>query len=158
FDYATGDDDPNDDELNTFNQLFPLGHAYFGYIDVIGRQNIMDVHPGIELTPIQNTKYVKKLTLRGDYHLFWRASDDDAVYNVLGGAAASPPVAGILRGDSGSDETFIGSEVDLLLTWQVDRHLQAYGGYSHFFAGDFIDETGANKDIDFLYLALVYTF
>jgi hypothetical protein len=158
FDYASGDDDPNDDELNTFNQLFPLGHAYFGYIDVIGRQNIIDIHPGLELTPIQNARYVKKLTLRGDYHLFWRASDDDAVYNVSGGGGSAPPVAGILRGDSGSDETFIGSEFDVLLTWQVDRHLQVYGGYSHFFTGDFIDDTGANRDIDFLYMAVIYTF
>ena len=158
FDYASGDDDPDDDDFNTFNQLFPLAHAYFGYIDVIGRQNIIDLHPGVELTAIQNARYVKKLTFRADYHLFWRASDDDAVYNVASGGGSAPPSAGILRGDSGSDETFVGSELDFLLPWQVDRHLQIYGGYSHFFTGDFIDNTGPSKDIDFLYMAVIFTF
>ena len=57
----------------TFNQLFPLGHAYFGYIDVIGRQNIIDLHPGVELTLLKDKPYAKKVSLRADYHLFWRA-------------------------------------------------------------------------------------
>jgi hypothetical protein len=158
FDAASGDDNDGKGNFETFNQLFPLGHAYFGYIDVIGRQNIIDLHPGVEVTPITNAKYAKKVTVRTDYHLFWRQNDDDAVYNVLAGAASSPPQAGVLRADSGSDETFIGSEIDLLINWQVDRHLLLYGGYSHFFAGDFIEDTGASRDIDFAYLALVYTF
>jgi hypothetical protein len=149
FDIASGDSDPADPDRETFNQLFPLGHAYLGYIDVIGRQNIVDLHPGVELLLAENRQYVKKLTFRADYHAFWRHSDDDAVYNA-GGA--------VLRADSGSDETFIGTEVDLLMTWQFDRHTQFYFGYSHFFAGDFIEETGAHQDIDFFYAAASYTF
>ena len=148
-DIASGDDDPTDGDLETCNQLFPLGHAYFGYIDAIGRQNIIDVHPGIEITLLAEKRNIKKLSLRVDYHLFWRQSEDDAVYNVAGG---------ILRGDGGSDARYVGSELDLLLNWQIDRHLSAYFGYSHFFAGDFIEETGASDDIDFVYGALQFTF
>jgi hypothetical protein len=148
-DAASGDDDPADGDLETFNQLFPLGHAYFGYIDLIGRQNIIDLHPGVELTLATERRHVKRLSLRADYHLFWRYSDEDAVYNVAGA---------IQRADLGSDETFVGSELDLLLNWQVNRNLAAYVGYSHFFAGDFIEETGPDEDIDFVYAALMYTF
>ena len=36
FDYASGDDG-HSDRVGTFNQLFPLGHAYFGHIDTIAR-------------------------------------------------------------------------------------------------------------------------
>jgi hypothetical protein len=36
--------------------------------------------------------------------------------------------------------------------------LTGYVGYSHVFAGDFINETGASDDIDFVYAALVFTF
>jgi hypothetical protein len=159
FDLATGNDNPDGSgTFGTFNQLFPLGHAYFGYIDVIGRQNIIDLHPGIEATLLANAKYAKKVTLRADYHLFWRENENDAVYNVLAGAASSPPQAGVLRAPLGSDETFVGSELDFLLNWQIDRHLLLYGGYSHFFAGDFIQDTGPSHDIDFAYFALVYTF
>ena len=149
FDIASGDDDPTDGDLETFNQLFPLGHAYFGYIDVIGRQNIIDAHPGVEVTLASERRNMKKLSLRGDWHFFWRQSDEDAVYNAAGN---------VLRADLGSDSTYLGSEIDLLLNWQVDRHLNAYFGYSHFFAGDFFEDTGADDDIDFLYAAVTYTF
>jgi hypothetical protein len=27
---------------HTFNQLFPFGHYYFGWLDLVGRQNIHD--------------------------------------------------------------------------------------------------------------------
>ena len=149
FDVASGDDDQADGDLQTFNQLFPLGHAYFGYIDVMGRQNVIDVHPGIELTLATEKRNFKKLSLRTDYHLFWRYSDEDAIYGVG---------SGIQRAVGGSDATFVGSELDVLLTWQIDRHTSAYFGYSHFFAGDFIDESGPDEDIDFLYAAFTYTF
>lgn len=150
FDYASGDDDPLDDDIGTFNQLFPLGHAYFGYIDALGRQNVIDIHPGIELTLAREARFVKKMTLRAEYHWFWRASDEDGIYNA-GGALIS-------RNYGATDERFIGSEIDLLLNWQVDRHLAAYFGYSHFFTGDFIDESGASENIDFVYAAVQYTF
>jgi hypothetical protein len=149
FDIASGDDDPDDGDLETFNQLFPLGHAFFGYVDVVGRQNIIDLHPGIELTLLENQSYFKKLTLRTDYHLFWRQSTDDALYGVQGQ---------IQRADGGSDESFVGSEIDLLLNWQIDRHISAYLGYSHFFAGDFIEDTGPSEDTDFFYAAALFTF
>jgi len=158
FDAASGNDNGNKGTFGTFNQLFPLGHAYFGYIDVIGRQNIVDLHPGAELNLIQNARYAKKVTLRTDYHLFWRENGNDAVYTVGAGAASSPPTAGVLRAAGGSNEKYVGSELDFLLNWQVDRHLLLYGGYSHFFAGDFIQDTGASHDIDFAYMALVFTF
>jgi hypothetical protein len=149
FDIASGDDDPTDPDKQTFNQLFPLGHAYFGYVDVIGRQNIIDLHPGVELTLLQNVKYAKKVSLRADYHLFWRQSDDDAVYNAAGG---------VQRADNGTDKLYVGSEIDLLVNWQIDRHWSSYIGYSHFFAGGFIEETGPSDDIDFLYAAVQMTF
>jgi hypothetical protein len=158
FDAASGNDNGDKGTFGTFNQLFPLGHAYFGYIDVIGRQNIIDLHPGVEITPIQNARFAKKVTLRTDYHLFWRENENDAVYTVSAGAGSSPASAGVLRAASGSTEKYIGSELDLLLNWQVDRHLLLYGGYSHFFAGDFIQETGPSRDIDFAYMAVVFTF
>jgi hypothetical protein len=148
-DVASGDRDAANPDKQTFNQLFPLGHAYFGYIDVIGRQNIIDVHPGIELTLLENKSFAKKISLRGDYHLFWRESKADGVYNAAGG---------LLRGASGSGESYIGSEVDLLLNWQIDRHISAYFGYSHFFAGDFLQTTGPSDDIDFFYAAMSFTF
>jgi hypothetical protein len=149
FDMASGDDDPTDADSQTFNQLFPTGHPFFGYLDAIGRQNAIDLHAGAELTLLKEAKLARKVTLRAQHHMFWRQSDDDAVYNTAGG---------VLRADFGSDETYIGSETDLLLNWQIDRHWSAYAGYSHFFAGDFLQETGPGDDIDWFYAAVQFTF
>ena len=113
------------------------------------RQNIIDVHPGLELLLLENHRYAKRVTLRSEYHVFWRESTDDAVYNTSGG---------VLRADNGSDSAFVGSEADLLLTWQVDRHTCLNLGYSHFFAGDFIENTGAHADIDYAYCSATFTF
>jgi hypothetical protein len=154
FDVASGDDDLDDDVLGTFNQLYPLGHAYFGYIDAIGRQNIIDLHPGLKF------QVSRQVNFSIDYHLFWRYSGEDAVYNASGAIVRSD------LSDTGADLTdarFIGSEIDLLLNWQIDRHFASYIGYSHFFAGAFIDDTapaydGADEDIDFFYVAATYTF
>lgn len=150
FDYASGDDDPANPDRQTFNQLFPTGHLYFGYIDVIGRQNIIDVHPGVDFSILKNKPYAKNLSFRAEYHQFWRASTDDAVYNAAGGVQRAAV--------AGNHESSVGGEIDLLLNYQFDRHVTAYLGYSHFFAGDFIRQTGPGDDIDFLYAAFVYTF
>jgi hypothetical protein len=152
-DTASGDRDRNDGDLQTFNQLFPTGHPHLGYIDVVGRQNVIDVRPGFELTPLENKPWAKKVTLRTEYHLFWRESTNDALYADSGAALRGTGAIG-----AAADASEIGSELDLLLNWQIDRHAAAYFGYSHFFPGDFISQTGADGDIDFVYAALTYTF
>src|SRR5262249_17890343 len=41
YDYASGTQDPTvNGRSQTFNQLFPFGHYYFGWLDLVGRQNI----------------------------------------------------------------------------------------------------------------------
>lgn len=82
-------------------------------------------------------------------YFFWRASDRDAVYNKSGG---------VLRAGTASRARYVGAESDVLATYNVTRHLQAYVGYSHFFTGEFINKTGPHKDSDFFYAALQYTF
>src|SRR5205823_7214995 len=44
YDYASGDKDPTGPSDRTFNQLFPFGHYYLGYLDLVGRQNIRDLN------------------------------------------------------------------------------------------------------------------
>ncbi len=141
-DYASGDDAAGDD-VETFNQLFPLGHAYLGYIDIVGRQNIIDFSSGATLKPID------KMTLKLTGHLFWRADGDDALYNAGGG---------VVRAGALSNEREVGSEIDLLIKYAFNRHLSGMFGYSHFFAGDFIEESGSAADIDFFYLSMQLTF
>jgi hypothetical protein len=148
FDIASGDRHPGGGQ-ETFNQLFPSGHTYFGYIDEIGRQNILDLHPGVEMTLVHGARYAEQVTMRAEYHQFWRQSDNDAVYNTAGA---------VVRAGTTSGSRSIGGELDLLLRWQISRHLGAYVGYSHFWAGTFIADTGPSDDIDFAYAAITFTF
>jgi hypothetical protein len=141
-DYASGDHHRGGD-IQTFNQLFPLGHAYCGYIDMVGRQNIVDLSTGIELKP------TKKLLVKLDGHYFWRADNDDALYNA-GGAVAR-------AGNTGRSND-VGAELDLLLRYQVDRHQAVIGGCSHMFPGRFIEQSGPHEGIDLAYLIWQFTF
>jgi hypothetical protein len=148
-DLASGSARAHGGEIGTFNQIYPSGHGQFGNIDAIGRQNIIDVEPGLDLTLLEHQRYVQSLKLRTSFYEFWRQSVHDSVYTSSGAT---------LRASGTSDARYVGSELDLLLNWQVDPHLLAYVGYSHLFAGSFIKQTGADSDIDFVYTALTYTF
>ncbi len=144
YDYASGDSDPASGKVETYNQLFPVGHAHLGFMDMIGRQNIHDFSQGIALWPI-----AKKVQVRVDHHLFWRAERADAAYNAAGG---------VLREADADASREIGSEIDVTASWTIDRSTSALLGYSHFFAGDFIKETGSSDDVTFVYASIQYTF
>jgi hypothetical protein len=142
FDYASGDGKPGG-RVGTFNQLQPSAHSFLGYMDFIGRQNIVSPLAGVTLSPVRD------LTLSLQQYFFWRASERDALYNTTGG---------VLRPGTGTTARYVGAETDLLATYDFTRHLQGYAGYSRFFTGEFIRKTGPSLDSDFLYGAIQYTF
>ena len=143
FDYASGDDNANDPDVGTFNQLFPLAHAYLGHADLIGRQNVMAVR--LEASAKPNDTW----TLNAWYHVFWRADEADSVYNAGGG---------VLRAPGGNTDTAIGSELDIKVTYKLDRHWVAFVEWAHFFTSDFIQNTGASEDVDVWYIGFQGTF
>jgi hypothetical protein len=142
FDYASGDENAGDDDVETFNQLFPTGHTYFGYIDQVGRQNIVSPHG----TVMFDLPFGARGQLDG--HYFWRAQDDDALYNASGTVVR----AGNLGGSKD-----VGGELDLLIKRTLVRHLLVTIGYSHFFPGQFIEQSGPDEHIDFGYVAFEFT-
>jgi len=66
------------------------------------------------MTLLKNKKYCSNLACEAKYHWFWREQSDDAIYNTGGG---------ITRAANGSSDTYVGSEFDLLLNWQIDNHI-----------------------------------
>ena len=101
------------------------------------------------VTLLEKKPGAERLTLLTEYRQFWRESNQDAVYTSSGS---------ILRASGGSNASSIGGEMDLQVNWQIDRHISAYAGYSHFFHGSFITDTGPHSDINFAYSALTFTF
>ncbi|MEM6884869.1 MAG: alginate export family protein [Verrucomicrobiota bacterium] len=128
----------------SYDQVFPLGHAYFGYIDALGRGNMIDWKSGVKFSPI------KKLTIQGDFHAYFREDTDEGITTVAGGA---------FRGNADpTNEAFVGTELDITAKYPIAPYTSLLVGYSHFFAGDFIDDTGAADDIDFFYTQVMVRF
>jgi hypothetical protein len=142
FDYASGDDAPGG-RVGTFNQLYPTNHTYLGVMDYVGRQNILSPSGGVSVRPMQ------RLSVVATQFLFWRANEHDALYGNSGG---------VFRSGTGTTARYVGTESDLIATYQFDRRVQGYVSYNHFFTGDFIQKTGPSRGSDYVYGALQFTF
>lgn len=140
FDAASGDS-RSGGAVGTFHQMFPLGHAYFGWADIIARQNVMSVHVG------SAWHLNKSTTAKLVGHSFRLQSGNDALYGVSGAVS---------RTGLGSKD--VAQEVDLLVSHHVCEHLDIYGGYSHVFGGGGLAASGTSGDISFFYLGSSFVF
>jgi hypothetical protein len=141
-DIISGDRNPRDRDLHTFNPLFPKG-AYFGEIALIGPANLIDVHPSLDLHP------TPLVTVSADWDVFWRESLHDGIY----GNAVN-----LVRSGQRSRARLIGSQASLQAEWQVERHTTLTAVYSHFIAGSFLRETGPGRDVDYASVWVTYKF
>lgn len=140
-DYASGTSNPKGDS-STFQQLFPFGHYYFGYIDLVGRQNINDINVHLNAYPDN------WITLQTQFHHFTLAQSRDFLYNAAGKDTR--------RSATGSAGTNVGNEVDFLINFHINQHNDFMVGYSKFFAGDFIRKTKPDVDSELFYM--MYNF
>jgi gamma-glutamyltranspeptidase/glutathione hydrolase len=105
--------------------------------ELIGEEANHDVSFGVEAEPLERMK------ARGAGHLYWLDDNRDALYHAGGG---------VLRAGAAGADDYVGSEIDLTVNYRFNRHLDLLVGYSHFFAGDFLEETGSSADVDFAYV------
>jgi hypothetical protein len=96
---------------------------------------------------------VKDVSVQLDYHAFWLASTDDVAYRANGLTPLRP-----LTPAARSADSYVGSEIDLTVTWAVNKNVQILAGYSHFFAGAYLADTGTSDDADFGYVMATVTF
>ncbi|MEZ6126835.1 MAG: alginate export family protein [Planctomycetaceae bacterium] len=124
FYYGSGDRNPVNGTNNTFSTLFPLGHAYWGQIDNFNGSNLIDY--GLHLT----VKPTEKLTFLTGTHWFTKASRQDAIYNIAG-----VPFGGAVPTAGGN----LGTELDLVATYQLRKDLQLQAGYFWFWYGNAVN-------------------
>ncbi len=145
FDWASGDSDPFDRTIGTFNQLFPFSHYYLGFLDRIARQNVIAANVNMSAWAVP-----KKVKAKATFHTFWLNSKDDALYSAPGG---------IIRRDvTGNSGKEIGHELDLTVMWKIKPHHSMLFGYSHFWDSDFIQQTGFSENADLLYAQYSFKF
>ncbi|PIW58911.1 MAG: hypothetical protein COW13_04915 [Candidatus Omnitrophica bacterium CG12_big_fil_rev_8_21_14_0_65_50_5] len=141
--YASGDSDPSDGKRETFDNLYPTNHSFYGYIDFASLQNIHNYHFQLKASPM------RKLQVQVDYHVFYLDTPKDSLY------AAN---RSIKRATSAGADDFVGTELDLLTKYKANDDLDFMIGYSHFFAGDFLRDTGPSDDADFFYIQSTLKF
>jgi len=152
YDFASGDSDPNDGDSESFQNLFPSNHDKYGFLDEFSWRNIHDLRVQV------NVKPVKKLDLEFDFHAFWLADTKDFWYRSNGTSTlrTKTPDGRDVR-TIGAD-SFAGEEIDLTATYELTRSIKFQTGYSHFFAGQYLADTGASSDADFGYVMTTFSY
>jgi hypothetical protein len=158
--YGSGDSDPNDDKHETFENLFPTNHKFYGYMDFFSLQNIHDVRLSYSLKPLA------RLSVAAEFHSFWLADTSDSLYNVGGarrGTLTSNRGTGTGYGINENYGSYVGSEIDFVVGYAVTKYAALEAGYGHFFVGDYIEDTFSaptrgSTDADWVYLQATLTF
>lgn len=136
---ASGDDDPGDGNLNTFNPLFPRGN-YFSEAAVFGPRNFYNIHGFVSIRPADGWR------MGADYNVYWRLQSEDAVYGPPGNRLLGPVAGGSLAGRS----------LSLNLSRQLDPQWTAAAVYTRLSPGDIFRRSGPSVRLNFLELTLEY--
>ena len=140
-DVTSGSNSTKGGTLGTFNALY-FKSGYFNDASLLRPQNIIDVHPNASL------QLTRALSVDGGADVFWRYSRNDAVYGVPGNIAVPA---------SSSASSYVGTALDVNLTWQIQRHVSFQASYVHFFAGSYIHDAGG-RDVDYVSATLDFLF
>jgi hypothetical protein len=162
YDVASGDSNPKDGKHETYDQLYPTKHKFYGFMDFFAMQNLHDIRASASAKPLP------RLNVLAEYHAFWLYDTADNLYSAPGtrrGGITSPKAGGLGAGYgiSPSYDSYVGSEVDLVTTYSINPQTVLELGYSHFFVGDYIKQSLAapafgSKDANWVYASLNINF
>jgi hypothetical protein len=108
-DAASGDNNPRDGMLGTFNPLFPNGY-YVTMSGYTGYTNFIHVKPSVTFTPVPSLMVMLAVVPQ------WRETTADAVY--------TQPDIGI-PGTPGHGSSYTGTYFQTRFDWQINPHLTA---------------------------------
>ncbi len=129
----SGDDDPGDGDLETFNPLFPNG-KYFGEIGLLGPYNLINLHASLDLEASEQVQFGFGAVS------YWRESTGDGIYDNGGF---------LIRPDGGASERHIGVQLDAAITYAPHRNYDFTLAYSTLLPGGFIEATGEDETVQF---------
>jgi len=123
---ATGDSNENDQDRNTFFNILPTNHMYYGYADQLAFSNLIDLLVQFKLAP------TPKLGLELAFHQFWLYTQGD--FRYFGSGAFSKKSLGYGRSPSNGSNN-VGQEIDFVVNYKVNNHLGLMAGVAHLFGG-----------------------
>ncbi|BAI97368.1 alginate export family protein [Sphingobium sp. TA15] len=139
---VSGDGKAGDDEIGTFNALFPKG-KYFGELSPVGPTNIINLNPRLSGT------LGGGVSASFGVNAYWRTSSADGIYDIPGN---------LIRSAGNSKARFIGKETEATVAWQATSEWELSASLSAFTPGAFIRETGPAKTIIMLGLESNFRF
>src|SRR5258708_20770012 len=109
-DVASGDQNPADPNLETFNALFQSG-TYSGRAQLLGPSNSIRFEPTVMFAP------ARQVRVSAGWGFYWRQSVYDALYSISGQVVVP---------SSGVTDRYEGSRPTVQFDWQLARHLSAH--------------------------------
>lgn len=140
-DKGSGDGNPSDHELHTFDGLFQSGN-YSGKPGLLGPANEYDIEPSIACMPSKNC------SASAAVGFLWRDSDSDATYQING----TPDRV------SADKSRYVGSRTTVNFTWQASPHLSYNVNYIYVVPGPYYRHSGAHANETYLALWATYRF
>jgi hypothetical protein len=141
-DIASGDRNPRDHVLGTFDALYPKV-PYFTEAGLVAPANLIDVYPSLRVQP------TPAVSVELGWDLLWRQTTADAFYRPV-------PFAP-LRGTAGGGSAWVGHQVQLAARWSLDRRVELRAWLVHFTAGDTIKRAGG-RNVDFAAASIAFKF
>jgi hypothetical protein len=141
-DIASGDEDPRDPELQSFNPLFP-GNSYSGAVGLLGPTNLTDFTPSLTFVPRRN------LVIGIEAPSYWRTSTGDGVY--------STDLRVLIRPEAGSGR-YVGTNPGVVVVWRATTHLEFQGAITRFLSGTFLENTFVAEGFGFYSFTTRYRF
>jgi hypothetical protein len=120
-DVASGDTNPRDRDLQTFNAFFQSG-TYSGRAQLLGPNNSIRLEPTITMTPRPS------IVATAGWAFYWRQSVHDGLYGIPGNLVVP---------SNDAPGRFEGSRPTLQIDWSLSRHLSSHINYIYVFNGEF---------------------
>lgn len=149
FSYASGDRDPTDNRFETFDGVFGAIDRVYGRMNFFSWMNLQDYQLSFSCKPHPKAK------LSVDYHFFRLDEPRDAWYWCSGRPARSD--GGQRLDTSGRSGRDLGHEIDIIASYNHNKHLKFMAGYAHFFPGTFIERTGPSPGADWCFFQTLYS-
>ena len=141
-DITSGDGNPKDKVLETFNPLLP-GTTYSDTIGLIGAPNSIGLFPNLRVMPWRGI-----VTTVGSA-FFWRQSTRDGIYSIN----VAP-----LRTGQLSRARYVGAQPSVRVDWPIQRHWTYTLVVSGFQTGGFLKETPPGKVTSYITSWITFKF
>ncbi len=146
FSYGSGDKDPGDDEVQTFDGVFGAIDLYYGRMNMFSWMNLEDYQLTYELRPVKGLKII------ADYHWFRVDENDDAWYYGTGKPARTATQV------SATDSNSLGTELDIFAIYKATKSLEFQLGYCYFSPGTVIKKSGFHEESNYFIFQTFFQF